>query len=120
MEKFWSLRLRCLQDKAYEDYFDWTLDSLTHIIKLRQCVSSNTPKAGEYDDNGQLIEERDYNLLNYDRTITEWESNYHGYATQDFLNVDERFRTKFLSKQRRKAICLKALMVWLSSFFIGF
>ncbi|MBD2016147.1 DEAD/DEAH box helicase family protein [Microcoleus sp. FACHB-53] len=29
-----------------------------------------TPEAGEYDDNDQLIEQRDYNLLDYDRTIT--------------------------------------------------
>ena len=29
-----------------------------------------TPEAGEYDDNGQLIEQRDYNQLDYDRTIT--------------------------------------------------
>jgi len=28
-----------------------------------------TPEAGEYDDNGQLIEQRDYNLLDYDRNI---------------------------------------------------
>jgi hypothetical protein len=28
MEKFWSLRLRCLQDKAADNYFDWTLDGL--------------------------------------------------------------------------------------------
>jgi hypothetical protein len=28
MEKFWSLRLRCLQAKASGDYFDWTLDGL--------------------------------------------------------------------------------------------
>ncbi len=29
-----------------------------------------TPAAGEYDDNNQLIEQRDYNLLDYDRSIT--------------------------------------------------
>lgn len=29
-----------------------------------------TPEAGEYDDNNQRIEQRDYNLLDYDRNIT--------------------------------------------------
>lgn len=29
-----------------------------------------TPEAGEYDDNGQRIEQRDYNRLDYDRNIT--------------------------------------------------
>jgi type I restriction enzyme R subunit len=39
-------------------------------VGLDKDLEGWTPEAGEYDDNGQLIEERDYNLLDYDRNIT--------------------------------------------------
>jgi type I restriction enzyme R subunit len=39
-------------------------------VDLDKDLEGWTPEAGEYDDNGQLIEERDYNLLDYDRNIT--------------------------------------------------
>jgi type I restriction enzyme, R subunit len=39
-------------------------------VNLDKDLEGWTPEAGEYDDNGQLIEERDYNLLDYDRNIT--------------------------------------------------
>ncbi|MEG3900931.1 DEAD/DEAH box helicase family protein [Microcoleus sp. B4-C5] len=39
-------------------------------VGLDKDLEGWTPEAGEYDDNGQLIEERDYNLLDYDRSIT--------------------------------------------------
>jgi len=39
-------------------------------VDLDKDLEGWTPEAGEYDDNAQLIEERDYNLLDYDRNIT--------------------------------------------------
>jgi type I restriction enzyme R subunit len=39
-------------------------------VGLDKDLEGWTPEAGEYDDNGQLIEQRDYNLLDYDRNIT--------------------------------------------------
>jgi type I restriction enzyme R subunit len=38
-------------------------------VDLDKDLEGWTPEAGEYDDNGQLIEKRDYNLRDYDRTI---------------------------------------------------
>lgn len=39
-------------------------------VSLDKDLEGWTPERGEYDDLGQLIEEREYNLRDYDRTIT--------------------------------------------------
>ncbi len=39
-------------------------------VNLDKDLEGWTPETGEYDDLGQLIEERDYNLRDYDRNIT--------------------------------------------------
>ncbi|MBD1833334.1 DEAD/DEAH box helicase family protein [Cyanobacteria bacterium FACHB-472] len=39
-------------------------------VDLDKDLEGWTPEAGEYDDNGQLIEQREYNLRDYDRNIT--------------------------------------------------
>jgi len=38
-------------------------------VDLDQDLLGWTPAAGEYDDRGQLIEQRDYNLRDYDRSV---------------------------------------------------
>ncbi|MBD2100277.1 EcoAI/FtnUII family type I restriction enzme subunit R [Leptolyngbya sp. FACHB-261] len=38
-------------------------------VDLDKDLEGWTPESGEYDDQGQLIEERDYNLRDYDRTV---------------------------------------------------
>ncbi|MBD2058110.1 DEAD/DEAH box helicase family protein [Oculatella sp. FACHB-28] len=38
-------------------------------VDLDKDLEGWTPESGEYDDQGQLIEQRDYNLRDYDRTI---------------------------------------------------
>jgi type I restriction enzyme R subunit len=38
-------------------------------VDLDKDLEGWTPETGEYDDQGQLIEERDYNLRDYDRNI---------------------------------------------------
>ena len=34
----------------------------------------------------------------------DWEYNYHGYATQDFLNIDERFASDGTRRNRRSGV----------------